>query len=96
MFPVVLAAACFGPLWSGKVIEFVVDNEAVVEVLKATYSKDFHLMHFITDVVVNDACSPSVISQCSKTDPSRIGYQVVLGSTRDDLCPVAALLAYLA
>ena len=47
MFPVVLAAACFGHQWSGKIVEFVVDNEAVVEVLKATYSKDLHLMHLI-------------------------------------------------
>ena len=47
MFPVIIAAACFGRQWSGKVIEFVVDNEAVVEVLKATYSRDLHLMHLI-------------------------------------------------
>ena len=39
--------ACFGRQWSGKVAEFIVDNEAVVEVLKATYSKDFHLMHLV-------------------------------------------------
>ena len=28
-------------------IQFVVDNEAVVEVIKATYSKELHLMHLI-------------------------------------------------
>ena len=27
MFPFIIAAACFGHQWSGKVIEFVVDNE---------------------------------------------------------------------
>ena len=47
MLPVIIAAACFGREWSGKVIEFVVDNEAAVEVLKATYSRDLHLMHLI-------------------------------------------------
>ena len=47
LFPVIIAATCFGREWSGKVVEFIVDNEAVVEVLKATYSKDFHLMHLV-------------------------------------------------
>ena len=32
----------------------------------------------------------------SKTDPFRRGVHIVIGSTQDDLCPVAALLAYLA
>ena len=47
MCPVVLAAATFGQEWKGKVVQFVVDNEAVVEVIKATYSKELHLMHLI-------------------------------------------------
>ena len=47
LIPVVLAAATFGNHWSGKVVEFIVDNEAVVEVIKATYSKELHLMHLI-------------------------------------------------
>ena len=47
LIPVVLAAATFGHQWSGKVVEFVVDNAAVVEVIKATYSKELHLMHLI-------------------------------------------------
>ena len=47
LIPVVLAAATFGHQWSGKVVQFVVDNAAVVEVIKATYSKELHLMHLI-------------------------------------------------
>ena len=47
MIPVVLAAAVFGPNWSGKVVQFVVDNEAVVSVLNSTSSKDTHLMHLV-------------------------------------------------
>ena len=39
MCPVVLAAATFRQGWKGKVVQFVVDNEAVVEVIKATDSK---------------------------------------------------------
>ena len=46
MLLVIIAAACFGREWSGKVIEFV-DNEAMVAVLKTTYSRDLHLMHLI-------------------------------------------------
>ena len=52
MLPVIIAAACFGCEWSWKVIEFVVDNEVVVEVLKATYSRDHHLMHLIRLLVL--------------------------------------------
>ena len=47
LIPVVLAAATFGHQWSGKVVEFVVDNAAVVEIIKATYGKELHLMHLI-------------------------------------------------
>ena len=48
MCPVVFAAVTFDLRWAGKVVQFVVDNEAVVEVIKATYSKDLHLMHLTT------------------------------------------------
>ena len=47
MCPVVMAAATFGQQLTGKVVQFLVDNEAVVEVIRATYSKDLHLMHLI-------------------------------------------------
>ena len=47
MFPVVMAAATFGDQWAGKVVQFVVNNIATVEVIKATYSKDLHVMHLI-------------------------------------------------
>ena len=47
MCPVVMAVATFGQQWVGKVVQFVVDNKAVVEVIRATYSKDLHLMHLI-------------------------------------------------
>ena len=42
-----LAAAMFGHQWAGKVVQFVVDNMAVVEVITATYSKDLHIVHLI-------------------------------------------------
>ena len=47
MCPVVMVAATFGQQWAKKVFQFVVNNEAVVEVIRATYSKDLNLMHLI-------------------------------------------------
>ena len=47
LIPVVLAAAVFGPNWSGMIIQFVVDNAAVVDVLNATYCNESHMMHLI-------------------------------------------------
>ena len=44
-----LAAAMFGHLRVGKVIviQLVVDNMAVVDVIKASHSNDLHVMHLI-------------------------------------------------
>ena len=47
LFPVVISAALFGKRWSGSLIDFRVDNMAVVQVIQATYCKDSHLMHLI-------------------------------------------------
>ena len=47
LFQVVVAAALYGPQWSGKIVQFVVDNLAVVQVLNSTYSSNNHLMHLI-------------------------------------------------
>ena len=51
LFPVVIAAAIYGNQWSGKLVLFKVDNMAVVEVLKAMYSRETHLMHLIRMLV---------------------------------------------
>ena len=50
------------------------------------------------DVRCNNSHNPSIISiniKKSKTDQSRRGVKVFIGSTNDDLCPVLALLKYL-
>ena len=36
-----------------------------------------------------------VHSKCSKTDPFRVGSDIFIGRTKDDFCPVAAILAWL-
>ena len=51
------------------------------------------------DVSVDDHDNPSMVCihlKCSKTDPFRHGVDIYLGRTGRDLCPVAALLAYMA
>ena len=50
--PVVISAAIFGRCWSGKLVNFMVDNLAVVQALQATYSRDIHLMHLIRLLVL--------------------------------------------
>ena len=47
LIPVVLAAAIFGRQWSGKVIQFKIDNAAVVQMIEATYAQNSHLMHLV-------------------------------------------------
>ena len=51
LFPVVIAAAIYGNQWSGKLVQFKVDNIAVVQVIQATYSREPHLMHLIRILV---------------------------------------------
>ena len=52
LIPVVISAAIFGRCWSGKLVNFMVDNLAVVQALQATYSRDIHLMHLIRLLVL--------------------------------------------
>ena len=53
----------------------------------------------IQDVAVEYHEHPTMVQlslKSSKTDPFWRGVQIVIRSTQDELCPVAALLAYLA
>ena len=47
LIPVMLAAAIFGPQWSGKVVQFKIDNAAVVQVIEDTHAQNAHLMHLV-------------------------------------------------
>ena len=61
------------------------------------YDPRIHLS--FSDMAADNATSPSVLSiqlKRSKTDPFMKGVKLVLGRTHDELCPVTALLAYLA
>ena len=50
------------------------------------------------DVTVDCLSNPSFLSvyiKQSKTDPFRTGVKVIVGRTKEELCPVAAMLAYM-
>ena len=47
LIPVVVATVIFDPQWNGHLVQFSVDNLAMVHILTSTYSKDTHLMHLV-------------------------------------------------
>ena len=88
---VLLWAACglafFGFFRCG---EFTVPSQS-------QYDKDAHLS--IDDIAIDSTSSPSLIQitiKQSKTDPFRKGVNLFLAKTGKELCPVAAMLPYLA
>ena len=53
----------------------------------------------ISDISVDSVTSPTAMKvkkKASKTDPFRQGVDLFIGKTGNKLCPVAAMLAYLA
>jgi len=51
------------------------------------------------DPAVDNLSDPSVLQvriKASKTDPFRKGVDIFLGRTGDDICPISAMLAYVA
>ena len=86
----VWAAMClcfFGFLRSG---EMTIPTESA-------FDPGAHLTY--SDVAVDDISNPSSLKvriKVSKTDPFRKGVDIYLGRTHSDLCPVEAMLAFLA
>ena len=77
----------FSFCWSG---EITVEDEN-------KYDPSVHLS--FSDVAINNAESPNVISlniKYSKIDQGAMGVHVILGRADNDLCPILALLVYLA
>lgn len=83
------AAFCmgfFGFMRSGEFTSTVQDNELITSVS-------------ISDVSIDSRTNPQVLTiyvRRSKTDQFSEGKQIHLGRTGNDLCPVSAILAYLA
>ena len=40
-----IAAALYGKYWTNKVVEFIINNQAVVDIIRSGYSRESHLMH---------------------------------------------------
>ena len=69
--------------------------------LAVTHVSDFYPATSLClgDIAVDHHQDPSVVQvrlKQSKTDPFRRGVSIYLGKTRTDLCPVVAILAYIA
>ena len=65
--------------------------------LPAGFNQRLHLAR--GDVAVDDRANPGMVQihlKQSKTDQFRKGFDIILGRTNTILCPVAALLAYIA
>ena len=75
---------------------FCRSGEITVE-CESKFDPKIHLP--LADLAVDKALAPSVISiqlKRSKTDQVMKGVKLVIGKTNNDLCPVTALLSYLA
>ena len=63
----------------------------------SSYDPRSHLS--LNDIAVDNPAAPSILQvhlKVSKMDPFRKGIDVYIGCTSNDLCPVAAMMAYLA
>ena len=75
---------------------FCCSGEVTVQ-KEGAYNPQTHLS--FGDIAVDNAKTPTIISlrlKKSKTDQARLGVKIFIGQTGDDLCPVTALLRYLA
>lgn len=62
-----------------------------------SYDPTVHLNY--SDISVDNPANPAIVKirlKCSKTDPFRNGVDVYVGKTGQALCPISALLNYLA
>ena len=62
-----------------------------------SYDPAAHLSY--SDIAVDDCDNPSLVviyNKKSKTDPFHRGTSITLGATRHEICPVKALMLYLA
>ena len=84
-------------LWAASTVTFFSFCRSGETTVGSTYDPNTHLS--ISDLAVDNAQNPSIVSlniKHSKTDQGRVGVKAVIGRTGDDICPVLALLSYLA
>ena len=61
-----------------------------------TAPEDGELHLSFSDIAVDSLLDPKVLSIQSKPDPFRLGVTIFVGKTNSPLCPVSAVLAYMA
>ena len=86
------AACCTAFFGFLRIGEIIVDG-------RAAHSRDTSHCVAVSDLAVDDRRSPSVLKihlRHLKTDQHGRGVDVYLGCTGDELCPVSAVLAFLA
>jgi len=84
------AACCLAFFGFLRVSEFTIPNDT-------SYDSECHLS--LSDISVDNRDQPQLLKvtiKQSKTDPFRKGVDLYLGATSETLCPVKALLPYLA
>ena len=85
-----LAASCLAFFGFLRCAEFTVPSQS-------EYNPDTHLS--LQDIAIDSIESPALIQvtiKQSKTDPFRTGVQMFLAKTGKEICPVSAILPYLA
>ena len=87
-------------LWAASTLcffGFFRSGEITVGGSEASFDSGVHLT--FNDVTVDSLENPQMLKvrlKASKTDPFRVGIDIYVGRTKNDLCPVAAVLAYMA
>lgn len=83
-------------IWAACCLGFLRAGEFTVPSLEA-FDAGLHLS--VADIALDCHSSPSVVRvriKASKTDPFRMGVDIFLGKTASPICPVGAMVAYLA
>ena len=86
-------------LWAACTTCFFVFLRSVEITAPTTRTFDPTYILTLEDISVDNPCQPGPVSvhiKASKTDPFRKGVNIFLGRTSNPLCPVAALLGYVA
>ena len=84
-------------LWAAVTLYGFLRSGEVTVLSDSAFDPATHIM--FEDINVDDTTNPTLLKlrlKASKTDPFRKGIDVVVGRTNNKLCPVAAVLAYLA
>ena len=84
------AACCLGFFGFMRAGEFTVKTQSDFDPSVSLMTSDISVDSHETPVMVR------VVLRQSKTDPFRQGVSIYLGKTQGDLCPVSAILAYIA